>query len=344
MCGIAAIIALAGNDVPPALCGRFDAALAHRGPDASGLATFRRDGTPCAGDAAEVALIHRRLSIIDLDPRANQPMASADGRYVLVFNGEIYNFVELREALARDGHVFRTTSDSEVLDRGLCDLGREGARPLHRHVRLRPARPRTPRIVPRARSLRHQAAVLRARQRPSRLRLRDRPAARRARRRARHRSGPHLPVPLGRPDRRRRAHHVRRCPQPPGGKLRARSARRAGGGAGAVLAADHRGARAQSQGGGARAARGADPLRRASSAQRRADRHFAVRRHRFLRHHRLRARGRRACRRTCAPSASSPPAPRSTRPRSSRWRRRRRAPSGTWCASSRPRSSPTSIG
>jgi asparagine synthase (glutamine-hydrolysing) len=87
MCGIAAIIALAGNDVPPALCGRFDAALAHRGPDASGLATYRRDGSLAPADAAELALLHRRLSIIDLDPRGNQPMVSADGRYVLVFNG-----------------------------------------------------------------------------------------------------------------------------------------------------------------------------------------------------------------------------------------------------------------
>jgi asparagine synthase (glutamine-hydrolysing) len=115
MCGIAAVVATAPNNVPPALCARLDAALAHRGPDASGLATFRRDGTPVAAEAAEVALIHRRLSIIDLDPRSNQPMASADDRYVVVFNGEIYNFVELRESLRREGHDFRTTSDTEVL-------------------------------------------------------------------------------------------------------------------------------------------------------------------------------------------------------------------------------------
>src|SRR6516164_2680580 len=115
MCGLAAIIGFPGNRIPPALCARFDRALAHRGPDASGLATYQRDGSPVAADAAEVALLHRRLSIIDLDPRANQPMASADGRYVVVFNGEIYNYVELREALQRDGHVFRTTSDTEVL-------------------------------------------------------------------------------------------------------------------------------------------------------------------------------------------------------------------------------------
>jgi asparagine synthase (glutamine-hydrolysing) len=123
MCGLAAIIALPGNRVPPALCTRFDAALAHRGPDASGLATYRRDGSPVPADAAEVALLHRRLSIIDLDPRANQPMASSDGRYVLVFNGEIYNYVELREALKRDGHVFRTTSDTEVLIAAFASWG-----------------------------------------------------------------------------------------------------------------------------------------------------------------------------------------------------------------------------
>ena len=123
MCGIAAIIALGDNRVPPALCRSFDVALAHRGPDASGLATYRRDGSPAPTDAAELALLHRRLSIIDLDPRANQPMTSADGRYVLIFNGEIYNYVELREALARDGHVFRTSSDSEVLIAAYANWG-----------------------------------------------------------------------------------------------------------------------------------------------------------------------------------------------------------------------------
>jgi asparagine synthase (glutamine-hydrolysing) len=115
MCGIAAIIAFSGSRVPPALCARFDAALAHRGPDAGGLATYARDASVAPAEAADIALLHRRLSIIDLDPRANQPMASTDGRYVLVFNGEIYNYVELRETLERGGHVFRTTSDSEVL-------------------------------------------------------------------------------------------------------------------------------------------------------------------------------------------------------------------------------------
>ncbi len=81
-------------------------AMAYRGPDDAG-AWWSVDG--CVG------LGHRRLAILDLDPRANQPMTSSDGRYVIVFNGEIYNFRELREQLGRQGVAFRTTSDTEVL-------------------------------------------------------------------------------------------------------------------------------------------------------------------------------------------------------------------------------------
>ena len=75
-----------------------------RGPDAGGL---------WSGDA--VVLGHRRLAILDPDDRANQPMVSADGRYAIVFNGEIYNFQEIRRSLELEGIVFRTTSDTEVL-------------------------------------------------------------------------------------------------------------------------------------------------------------------------------------------------------------------------------------
>jgi asparagine synthase (glutamine-hydrolysing) len=78
--------------------------MSSRGPDAEGV---------WAGEG--VVLGHRRLAIIDLDPRSNQPMLSADGRYCLVFNGEIYNFRELKHDLEAQGDVFRTTSDSEVL-------------------------------------------------------------------------------------------------------------------------------------------------------------------------------------------------------------------------------------
>jgi asparagine synthase (glutamine-hydrolysing) len=77
-----------------------------RGPDAFG---FHSDSE------AGLSLGHRRLSILDLEPRANQPMHSDDGRYVIVFNGEIYNFRDLRRELERDGEIFRTQSDTEVL-------------------------------------------------------------------------------------------------------------------------------------------------------------------------------------------------------------------------------------
>jgi asparagine synthase (glutamine-hydrolysing) len=114
MCGIAVLLARPGSPIREDLIAGFDRELAHRGPDAAGLARFGRDGAPRQADC-EVALVHRRLSIIDLDARANQPMTSMDGRHVLIFNGEIYNYLELRAELERAGHVFRTESDSEVL-------------------------------------------------------------------------------------------------------------------------------------------------------------------------------------------------------------------------------------
>jgi asparagine synthase (glutamine-hydrolysing) len=80
--------------------------MAARGPDGSG---------EWFGDDGRIGLAHRRLSIIDLSDRAAQPMASADGRLVISFNGEIYNHAELRRGLEARGHVFRTTSDTEVL-------------------------------------------------------------------------------------------------------------------------------------------------------------------------------------------------------------------------------------
>ena len=86
MCGLAAVVTLRGARVAPKLLRDFDRLLAHRGPDGSGLATFTRDAAPANPDAAEVALVFRRLAIIDLDPRANQPMASPDGRFMLVLN------------------------------------------------------------------------------------------------------------------------------------------------------------------------------------------------------------------------------------------------------------------
>ncbi|MHC4880853.1 MAG: asparagine synthase (glutamine-hydrolyzing), partial [Planctomycetota bacterium] len=78
--------------------------LTHRGPDAAGIHVDRN-----------VGVAHRRLSIIDVTDGANQPLFNEDGTVAVVFNGEIYNFQELRQQLEHKGHVFRTSTDSEVL-------------------------------------------------------------------------------------------------------------------------------------------------------------------------------------------------------------------------------------
>ena len=78
----------------------------HRGPDYHET-IFRFNGS--------LRLSHWRLSIIDLKDRSNQPYQSSDGRYVLVFNGEIYNYLELRKSFISEGIVFHTDSDTEVL-------------------------------------------------------------------------------------------------------------------------------------------------------------------------------------------------------------------------------------
>ncbi len=109
MCGIFGYI---GRDLPPVRdLARVTNLLAHRGPD--GGACWHEPG---------VFLGHRRLSIIDLNTGA-QPMFSSDGRYVITFNGEIYNYPELREDLRADGAEFRTASDTEVILAGYARWG-----------------------------------------------------------------------------------------------------------------------------------------------------------------------------------------------------------------------------
>lgn len=112
MCGILGIFRPDGNGEPEQARRRLKAAaalIAHRGPDAEGIQDLPGHG---------LAFAHRRLSILDLDPRAHQPMASADGNLLIAFNGEIYNFRELRGELEREGARFRTRSDTEVLLEG----------------------------------------------------------------------------------------------------------------------------------------------------------------------------------------------------------------------------------
>jgi asparagine synthase (glutamine-hydrolysing) len=103
VCGIAGILRVDGAPAGADLLGAMTSAIAHRGPDG--------DGFFCDGS---VGLGHRRLAIIDL-ATGDQPMATEDGSVVLVFNGEIYNFRELRRELEGRGATFRTTSDTEVI-------------------------------------------------------------------------------------------------------------------------------------------------------------------------------------------------------------------------------------
>lgn len=104
MCGIAGILNYDGTAVPPPVLQAMTDSIAHRGPDGEGH--WIEDG---------VGFGHRRLAIIDLSPLAHQPMMSHDNRYVLSYNGEIYNFRELRTELQSMGYPFRSQSDSEVL-------------------------------------------------------------------------------------------------------------------------------------------------------------------------------------------------------------------------------------
>ncbi len=110
MCGIAGVFGEADEE----LARQFCRVLEHRGPDDQGI-HVSADGP--------VTLANRRLAILDLSPAGRQPMVTADGRFVLVYNGEIYNFAELREALTRQGRRFRSRSDTEVLLEALATQG-----------------------------------------------------------------------------------------------------------------------------------------------------------------------------------------------------------------------------
>jgi asparagine synthase (glutamine-hydrolysing) len=122
MCGLTGFLAPGGFDAPSAELSvrRMADALVHRGPDDAGVWV---DG------AAGVALGHRRLAILDLSPAGHQPMASACARFVLAFNGEIYNHLELRAELekARAAPAWRGHSDTETLLAAVAAWGLEGA-------------------------------------------------------------------------------------------------------------------------------------------------------------------------------------------------------------------------
>ncbi|WP_316396900.1 asparagine synthase (glutamine-hydrolyzing) [Bradyrhizobium sp. 33ap4] len=106
MCGIAGIVNLRGAPVEPADISRLTNLIAHRGPFGEGTWFNAK---------RNVAFGHRRLAIIDPGEGGYQPMVSGDGRHVIVYNGEIYNFLELRRELEAKGAVFRSQSDTEVI-------------------------------------------------------------------------------------------------------------------------------------------------------------------------------------------------------------------------------------
>ncbi len=119
MCGIAGKLFFdPARTVDPALLERMHRALAHRGPDDAG--TWHE---------GPIGLAHRRLSIIDLSAAGHQPMASPDGRLHITYNGEVYNFLELRAELERAGVRFRSRTDTEVI---LALYAREGVDCLRR--------------------------------------------------------------------------------------------------------------------------------------------------------------------------------------------------------------------
>src|SRR3990170_6274835 len=119
MCGITGRVNfLSGAPVDPAIIREMCTLLAHRGPDCEGMHV---DGP--------VGLGHRRLAIIDLSPAAAQPMSTPDGTLWITYNGEVYNFPDLRSELTQRGHHFRTQSDTEVI---LAAYREWGAECLHR--------------------------------------------------------------------------------------------------------------------------------------------------------------------------------------------------------------------
>ncbi|PWB39687.1 MAG: asparagine synthase (glutamine-hydrolyzing) [Rhodocyclales bacterium] len=112
MCGLAGVLDRSGEPVSPVILKRMTDAIAHRGPDGEG---HYIDGS--------LGLGHRRLAIIDLSAAGHQPMATEDGRFVIAYNGEAYNFNELRVELEAVGHRFHSRTDSEVVLKALAQWG-----------------------------------------------------------------------------------------------------------------------------------------------------------------------------------------------------------------------------
>lgn len=114
MCGILGLINRNKAIVDPVLIAKMNATIAHRGPDDSGLWVHQHIG-----------LAHQRLSILDVTANGHQPMVTEDNQYVIVFNGEIYNHLAIRNELIAKGITFKSTSDTETLLYGYCVYGEQ---------------------------------------------------------------------------------------------------------------------------------------------------------------------------------------------------------------------------
>lgn len=112
MCGISGYIPRLGREVDLAGLELMTSLIAHRGPDDQGIFTDERIG-----------LGHRRLSILDLSPDGHQPMKDKESNCIVVFNGEVYNYIELREELKTLGYIFRTQTDTEVVMKAYAAWG-----------------------------------------------------------------------------------------------------------------------------------------------------------------------------------------------------------------------------
>src|ERR1043165_6146569 len=106
MCGIVGLWNLNGEPVSQEMLECFTDSLSHRGPDGNG---FYIDSE------ANLGLGHRRLAIIDTSEGGREPVACGDGRYWITFNGEMYNFLELKGELEKFGYLFKSDSDTEVI-------------------------------------------------------------------------------------------------------------------------------------------------------------------------------------------------------------------------------------
>lgn len=131
MCGIAGLVAARGECIPVDWLKAAAGLLGHRGPDDQGFLLW--DGVNAVEQCRElrktfptrVGFVHRRLSILDLSKGGWQPMSSPDGMTFIIFNGEIYNYLELRETLSALGRTFHSRSDTEVLLAGYAHWGND---------------------------------------------------------------------------------------------------------------------------------------------------------------------------------------------------------------------------